>query len=98
MKFWAKSRDCEWVYKYDSESVILRIVIGVKGLSLIVDFLRKKSYKRWNVKLIIIILAKIDLDNQEFIKELDQAYKAIKVLKERYYGNIKRPIIIKRYL
>ena len=46
----------------------------------------------------IIILAKVDQDDQGSIKDLDQACEAIKILKENYYGNAKRPVIAKRHL
>ena len=45
-----------------------------------------------------IILVGADQDDQEFIKDLDQACKTVKVLKEKYYSNIKRPVITKRHL
>ena len=45
-----------------------------------------------------MILAGVDQDDQGSIEDLDQACEAIKVLKERYYGNAKRPVIAERHL
>ncbi|MCJ1234144.1 hypothetical protein MMC14_002102 [Varicellaria rhodocarpa] len=89
LKFWAESRDCEWVYEYDSESVALRADTNPT---------RKRSRKRWNAKLMTMILAGADQDDQESIEDLDQACEAVKVLKEKYYGNAKRPVMAERHL
>ncbi|MCJ1242801.1 hypothetical protein MMC14_010810 [Varicellaria rhodocarpa] len=89
LKFWAESRDCEWVYEYNSESVALRADTNPT---------RKRSRKRWNAKLMTMILAGVDEDDQGSIEDLDQACEAIKMLKERYYGNAKRPVIAERHL
>ena len=89
LKFWAESRDCEWVYEYDSESVALRADTNPT---------RKRSRKRWNAKLMTMILAGADQDDQGSIEDLDQACEAVKVLKEKYYNNAKRPVMTKRHL